>query len=295
MTMTLVLAVALASAISRAALNVFDRSILRQENSNVLFVSLANNILPLCFIAPFLLMFVQIENIFTIFLKVEVWLLALSVQINALLFGYALKRLSILESGIWGKLPDAILPGLFIAVGFNVDIWDIAFALGTTAAVLLLQMTTTRPNENSVLKLSIGGALIFFAVPAHALVSSVLVMESAATIVDALVVASCIIFMRSIYTIVMVMPKVLPSSAKKIATPSALLLPRAFFAITTQVTFVWALSLGHPVLAWVIFNFTGLIATGLAALFIGERPALRDMMLLSILTGAVVVRTVVGS
>jgi hypothetical protein len=282
-----VLFLSIASAFFRAFLNILDRKVAQAKNSDVLLISLANNVAPLIICLPFGYFLYRAEILEYVFSS-SMWMIAASVQINAIVFVYAFKHMQVTQVGIWSKFPDIFLPFILLGLGFNPNIYDIVFSVATTVVFI-----GVKGFDRRGIIVSRPGMLIFASMIAHALVTSVLIEASVKSFSEMVAMGICIIFIRSIYTIFLSAHRIL--RLKGFSTISIqLIVPRAICTLLTQITFVAALSFGLPALSWPIFNMTSLIAMILAYFFLLERPHRSDIVLLIAMTLLTVVRASVG-
>lgn len=269
--------VSLLSAMSRASLNLFDRVLLKQADNSVLFVSLLNNLIPLIFVVPYSLL-VYDWSAFQIFASINIWLIAASIQLNALLFGYGFKKLTVGEVALWSKIPDITLPFIFLLIGFKTTSVDLVFSLATTCVLAVFYF-----SFGAVSLKRPAGWVIFCAVTLHAVFSYSLIQSSVSTLEQSILLSFCIIMIRSAYTLVLMLPRLFKGIAFA-PLEGRMVLGRGFFALLTQVTFIYALSLGNPVLSWSIFNMTSLLSTLMAHYLLDEKPTRADYYVLASLT-----------
>lgn len=282
-----VIALSIASACFRACLNILDRKVSQTKNSDVLLISLANNLAPLIICLPFGYFFYWAEILSYVF-STSMWMIAASVQLNAIVFVYAFKYMQVTQVGIWSKLPDIFLPLTLMWVGFSPSRYDIAFAVATTVIFIGVKAVNDRG-----IRFSGPGMLIFISMIFHTLVTSLLVEASVESFSDMIAMGICIILIRSVYTIILSSSSILRLKTLS-GIPTQLIVPRAICTLLTQITFVAALSFGAPALSWPIFNMTSLIAMVLAYFFLLERPDRSDIVLLVTMTLLTVVRASVG-
>jgi hypothetical protein len=272
-----VIFVSLISAVSRASLNLFDRSMLKEGETSVFYVSLLNNLVPLIFILPYSVIAYDLSD-FQILASANVWLIAASIQLNALLFGYGFKKLTVGEVALWSKIPDITLPFIFLLIGFQTSWVDLAFSLATTCMLAAFYFVFGTVS----LKRRIGW-VIFCAVTLHAVFSYILIQATASTLEQSILLSFCIIVIRSVYTLVLMLPHLFKRFVF-VPLDGRMVLGRGFFALLTQVTFIYALSLGNPVLSWSIFNMTSLLSTLMAHYVLDEKPTRADYYVLASLT-----------
>lgn len=284
--------IALASASSRALLNLIDRYQIGHRGMPVLAVNFWNNALPAIVLVASVLASGWHRELGSALMEPGTIVFSGFVQLVAYAYSQAFRRLKVSQVTVAGKAAD-----LFISVGvfLTVGSWNWAtygFAVATTAICLPLLRGRREGLDRSAMRgaaLCIGGALVLQASLSPWLASTALAEP---TVRRMLVFATAVIVWRVAWSALPLLRgrHRLPASSLRELLASPLFLGRTALTVFTQVTFVAAVGSRTASVAWPILNSTGLLAMVLSAVVFRERPSRLEVGIVMSITGLAVLR-----
>ncbi|WP_265258322.1 hypothetical protein [Verminephrobacter aporrectodeae] len=266
---------AFVSSLGRAGINIVDRYQIGLRRLSILNLNLWNNVVPA--VAMYCAMALFFNAGSELIHMVFDWRTAAFsglAQLVAYSFSYAFRNLSVNQVTVAGKFADVFIPlGIFWAT--NHWSWGTyAFAVATTF-VCLPMLWLSGPNRKGG-KLLASGGVICVALTLQASLSPTLFGATSTSSASAtLVFATAVMMWRALWSLV---PILVTRPASGDAPSVRLLLNPLFFVralltVTTQVTFIFAVGSPASAIAWPILNATGIISMVLSALFLRERGA----------------------
>lgn len=266
------------SSISRAGLNVFDRSQFINTSISPINVSYWNNFLPVILMFPLVLFSPAITDVLADLISFNVVLLALLIQLVAYSFSYTFRSLRVTDIAILSKSADITVPVFLSFAGVYFINSDVIWILPAIFFIFVLSAGVQIAKSSSwasiilVAMLSAQGIYSYFAGFNSLLGGSLWRLLS---------FAFAVLIWRFIFSFFMVIQKEGLARAfkfpRKIFTISGFYV-RGFLTAITQITFLFAISANELMLVWPILNTTGFIGALFAYLFLGERLHARDFL-----------------
>lgn len=261
--------------LTRAILNVCDRKIFKNSNTDFLKSIVYNSFFPfLLAISTAYLFGDKNQYFFTFILQPGVILSALAVQFTAYMFSYCFRKMTVKSIVISSKMADVFIPlfVFFITNEFKTTEYYYSFISTLLFIPILISLLKNNSEFYFMPSLTIILALIF-----QAVINSYFSMHSYAnTWPKFLSLMSCILFWRSLFLLIPLciqsmrsIQKDDESNAKKVAYFTLFI--RAFLAFVSQASFFYSITRLSSNAAWPILNSTPLVACFTAHVFLKEK------------------------
>jgi uncharacterized membrane protein len=266
-------AMAMGSAAGRAALNVIDRKAFNHLRIPVLAGSAVNNIAP-ALIALILVRFFNGPLFLDALLDWRVCIFAGIAQGIAVLYGCAFRAAPVPRVVLFSKLPDVAIPlGLFLSTG-AFEWSNYVYSVGTVIVCAPVILETAKKKATSYWPLW----LIALGILIQASAAPLLVVTWERSTENLIAFTAAVLQWRLALSILMCAGTGISSSIRDAivqlqihgASTSVMLL-RGVITIVTQASFILAISIGDPGVAWPVLNATALFAVVLSARVLGEK------------------------
>ena len=263
---------ALICALTRGALNVFDRAYFKKENTNftggLLFNAGYPFLIALCF---GLFQNISITKLIKVITVPGVFFAAIGAQLTASIFSYAFKKMSVRSIVFSSKFADIFIPIFLLPVTLHFDIYFYLFSCATSILFVPFVLAIRKSKEAYNFRIIF---LIIITLSIQALINaSYSLTELSLSWKDFLTVFIAISFYRLVITSILHVYKTKASVDRKSKEFSEyyLLFFRAIIACASQGAFFYSLTRLNGNDIWPILNISPFAASIFAARFLKEK------------------------
>lgn len=282
MTIFWVISLCCVNVLSRSVGTLIDRSLFKEKDVNFFHLYFFSNISPLIFGTLVLFSLGELGAMQNYFLTLPCFFLSFVAHLVALSFSYAFRHCKVQQVVLKSKLPELFLPFLALipiyrdqSIAFSLD-WKITIPLLITwiGMIPLLTHQNIRSSFFDKTTLFIGVTLLLQMGCSFA---SLIPANSFAEIVAyavAMLMWRCLFILPFYGFQRRGQDRASRSLSKKMI---GMICCRAFVAITTQVSLVWCILNGSPLLIWPIMNMSPLISWIMSQAILKEAPHRTEM------------------
>jgi uncharacterized membrane protein len=282
---------ALASACSRAGLNIIDRYQIGFRRQSVVTLNFFNNVVPAAVMVALVATFGFHKELVVSITDWRTAVFSGLVQIVAYAFSYAFRYLNVSQVAVAGKASDLFIPiGVLLVAGH----WDwvtYGFAVATTVVCLPILRSNDNDKYPDAIKrvaFLIGVALVLQASLAPLLVAP---GNTASRIEHTLAFATAVIVWRMVWSLLPMLHRGCGPSAPSFALlVSPVFIARVLLTVITQITFIIAVGSSTSTVAWPILNSTGFLAMMLSSVFLKEKPSGAEKWIIVAITALALLR-----
>jgi hypothetical protein len=280
------------STFSRAGLNVVDRRQYKQDKACPLVIGYWNNFLPVCLMAPFIFFTPALDGCLEDLLTIDLVFMSILIQCVAYSFSFTFKHLRVTDVAVLSKAADVTVPIALAFLGFY-SISYIFFLF--LSAILVLFFFSTgfdvfrRAYKSAVILVlmltSQGVYAYFFGLSAsHDRGFWSLLSAAFSVLVWRFIFSGVfLIYGRSLSWVYFFPSGMLSHSGFYF---------RGFLTLSTQVTFIFAITANNLMIVWPILNATGFLGAVFAYLFLKEKLSPKDFLFISfsfLISGLIVI------
>lgn len=272
----------LISSISRAGLNVVDRRQFQDNRTCPALIGYWNNYLPVCLIAPLVILSPASRIFIKILFSLEIIFLSLLIQCVAYSFSFAFKSFRVTDMAVLTKIADMTVPLVLLLFGFRLIPFELFVLLPAiiTLFIFCAGRSVVIKSRKAILvlvsALTIQGTYSFF-VGINSIIGS--------SIWDLLSASFVVLLWRLIFSGALVVYKGQISAIYKF--PMSVISYKRFcfrgiLTLITQISFVFAIESNNLMSVWPILNATGLFGAVFAYLFLSEKLAVKDLIFIAL-------------
>ncbi len=270
------------SSLSRAGLNVVDRKQYQQEAACPLVVGYWNNLLPVFLMLPIVASTPASDDFLKNLLTIDMVFMSILIQCVAYSFSFAFKHLRVADMAVLSKAADVTVPIVLAFLGF----YSLSYSLFLFLLVILTLFIfstgfnafrkTYKSSIALILMLTIQGVYAYFfeIYSSHDNAFWSLLSAGFSVLVWRFIFSGIfLIYWRDASWICFFPKEFLSRSGFYI---------RGFLTLSTQVTFIFAISANNLMIVWPILNATGFLGAVFAYLFLGEKLSPKDIYFIAV-------------
>jgi hypothetical protein len=282
MSETLPILASIISSFSRAGLNVVDRRQFKKEKICPLTISYWNNLLPVFLMLPLIIFTPAFDYYYENLLSLELVIMSVLIQCVAYSFSFAFKYLRVTDIAVLSKAADITVPVTLALLGFY-SISHVFFLFLPTILALFIFSTGVEVLKKAyksaialVLMLTAQGVCAYFFGSNTPYEKDYWGLLSAAF--------SVLVWRFILSGIFLIHKRSIAQTyffPKEFLSHSGFYL-RGFLTLSTQVTFIFAITASNLMMIWPILNATGFFGAVFAHLFLGEKLSSSDFLFILI-------------
>lgn len=267
------LAISISNVLFRSSLNVIDRFLLSKNFLEFFQLLFITSLIPLIFGCILLLFLGELSNLIIPFMTWQCFLLSLSNHLAGLSFSSALSEQPIKQVALRAKLPELFLPLLLLLPGYsdsalNIKTWMPLF-ITWIAVIPMFRRIEVFSFICDKSTFWIGSTLLL------QMVASAFFFNEFQCFTEVLVFTIASILWRTIFGMIMCLKhgssKINTNETMTLLNFTGLIFSRSFCALVTQVTFMWCVLQGQPLIYWPIINMTPLISSAASHFLLKEK------------------------